>query len=480
MDEFEVIDSKEIQTTNTTITLECINEFPSVKRGSGQNELTTMIHIKAPKLENVEDRKKNLRAIGVIDISGSMSGAKLNLAKESLTFMVGELNKDDEFGLVTFETEVDEVLPVKKMDDENKKLALHKISKIMSKGCTNLSGGLFKGIEQVRRNLTNNSINGVLLFTDGQANNGIRNPPALLSELNKKIDNKNDHVIYTFGFGEDHNSDLLKKIADTGYGTYSFIQDTSAMKEIFTNCLAGLMSTVAQNLKLVITPSENFELVKAWTKFKCETEGISTVVSIKDLFSEESRDILVVLKANKVDGSVDENLPLIKYNLTYDNVMTGSNEQINQNVSIKLSDVECTDKANLILDEQRNRMIMIDELEKANQEAERGELAKANERISTTQNMLFTSPSAGTSYTTGMMNDLTKIKTTFADERTYHTTGAKMYADKTSAHIAQRCNAVLSDSDSDDNDECKGRKVKSTGKMYSNDIQKKMQKKSRS
>jgi hypothetical protein len=158
--------------------------------------------------------------------------------------------------------------------------------------------------------------------------------------------------------------------------------------------------------------------------------------------------------------------------------MSGTNEQLQQTVNIKLCDIECTDKPNLILDEQRNRMIMIDELEEANKEAERGEIQKANERIERAHTAIVASPSAVAPYTSGILNDLRKIKTTFTDEKTYHTTGAKMYADKTSAHTTQRCNTVVSDSDSDD---CDGAmKVKSTGKMYSNSIQKTMQKKSRS
>jgi uncharacterized protein YegL len=484
MEDYDIIDTKDAnQQKNNSIALECINEFSSVKLNSEQKELTTMIHIKAPKLENINDRKKNLRISAVIDVSGSMNGVKLELAKESLMFMVNELSSDDEFGIVVFESNVDVVLPIKKLNKENKEMALHKIKEMKTGGCTNLSGGLFTGIEQIRSNLSNNTINSVLLFTDGQANNGICKPHLLLNELNKKIDNKNDHVIYTFGFGEDHNGDLLRKISEAGYGMYSFIQNTSAMKEIFTNCLAGLMSVVAQNLKLVVTPCENVELVKVWTKFTCEKEGTSTIVSIKDLFSEESRDILVVLKSNKITGNENDNIELVKYILTYDNVLMNVNESIKSVSKIKLNNEESNENPNLILDEQRNRMIMLEELEKANLEAEQGEIEKANERINLTRNRLIGSPSAKTGYTAGILNDLNNIQQVFANKDEYVAKGSKIYADKISAHVAQRCNAVLSESDSDD-ENCEGqlkkeKKVKSTGKMYCNSIQKSMQKKSR-
>jgi uncharacterized protein YegL len=486
MEDYDIIETKETsQKKNNSIILEYINEFSSVKLDSEEKEITMMVHIKAPKIENINERKKNLRISAVIDVSGSMNGEKLELAKESLMFMVNELSNDDEFGIVAFESNVDIVLPIVKLNKENKELALYKIKEMKTGGCTNLSGGLFTGIEQIRSNLSNNTINSILLFTDGQANNGISKPQPLLSELNKRIDNKNDHVIYTFGFGEDHNGDLLRKISEAGYGMYSFIQNTSAMKEIFTNCLAGLMSVVAQNLKLVVTPCESIEVVKVWTKFNCEKEGTSTIVSIKDLFSEESRDILVILKGGKISGKLNDNMSLAKFTLTYDNILTGVNDSVNLISTIKLSNEESNENSNLILDEQRNRMIMLEELEKANLEAEKGEIENANERINLTRNRLFASPSGKTGYTTGILNDLNNIQQVFANREEYASKGSKIYSEKISSHVAQRCNAVLSDSDSDecDNNEnkkdMKEKKVKSTAKMYCNSIQKNMQKKSR-
>lgn len=494
MEDYDIIDTENKAQKNTSITLECVNEFPSVKNESEQKEITTMIHMKAPRMESQEERKKNLKISAVIDVSGSMNGEKLDLAKESLAFMVQELGDNDEFGVVAFDTNVSIVLPVQKMNEENRKIALYKIGEIHTGGCTNLSGGLFAGIDQIRQGgeggSNNDYINAILLFTDGQANAGISKTQPLLHELNKKIDKRNDHVIYTFGFGNDHNADLLHKISDMGYGTYSFIQNTSAMKEIFINCLAGLMSVVAQNLKLVITPqTENIQIEKVWTKFHHEKEGNETIVMIKDLFSDEARDILVILKVNKVvnqiDGEVEEDMPLIKYTLVYDNIMTGNSDQVIQIATIKVSEEEYEGKPNVLLDEQRNRMIILEELEKANLEAESGNLERANERINMTRQTINNTISGATAYTTGMVNDLNYIQSAFTDTAAYRSKGSKMYADKMCAHVAQRCNTVLSSSDDEsgsDEEEIaikKSKKVKSTGKMYSNEIQKNMQKKSR-
>ena len=63
-----------------------------------------IININSP--EPKEDEKKcNADLICVIDISGSMSGQKLNLVKKSLKVLVKMMDKNDRLALVLFESE---------------------------------------------------------------------------------------------------------------------------------------------------------------------------------------------------------------------------------------------------------------------------------------------------------------------------------------------------------------------------------------
>lgn len=56
---------------------------------------------------------------------------------------------------------------------ESKRLIQSRIQEIISGGGTNLSGGLFKGIEQqLKGDVSARSIRRVILFTDGLANEG--------------------------------------------------------------------------------------------------------------------------------------------------------------------------------------------------------------------------------------------------------------------------------------------------------------------
>lgn len=89
-----------------------------------------------------------------------------------MSFLVTE---KDRLSLITFETEVELVFNLINMTDEKKSDALMKIKDIHTKNCTNLSGGLFKGIDEIaNRNVDGkNEVSSILLFTDGVANRGM-------------------------------------------------------------------------------------------------------------------------------------------------------------------------------------------------------------------------------------------------------------------------------------------------------------------
>ena len=59
----------------------------------------------------------------------------------------------------------------------NKSQATARVRALQATTCTNMSGGLFKGFEQLKScDLPAGTIHRVLLFTDGYANNGLTKP----------------------------------------------------------------------------------------------------------------------------------------------------------------------------------------------------------------------------------------------------------------------------------------------------------------
>ena len=52
--------------------------------------------------------------------------------------------------------------------------------------------------------------------------------------------------MYTFGYGAEHDSELLNAIASAGNGIFYYIDNPDNIPESFCDCLGGLLSVTAQ------------------------------------------------------------------------------------------------------------------------------------------------------------------------------------------------------------------------------------------
>ena len=111
---------------------------------------------------------------------------------------------------------VDLRLPMTQMDVQGKKAASDTISELTTGGATNLSGGLLKGIDVLSGASGGGGANAnkaVLLFTDGQANNGITDPAGIVAAAQGAMVGS-PMTVFTFGFGGDHQESLLRSLSE--------------------------------------------------------------------------------------------------------------------------------------------------------------------------------------------------------------------------------------------------------------------------
>ena len=96
-------------------------------------------------------------------------------------------------------------------------------------------------------------VESVLLFTDGKANYGITNPKTLeKAARNTIMQIARNTNLFTFGYGTEHDANMLRTIAEAGNGLFYFIENQESIPESFCDCLGGLLSVAAQNLVLTL------------------------------------------------------------------------------------------------------------------------------------------------------------------------------------------------------------------------------------
>jgi hypothetical protein len=105
-----------------------------------------------------------------------------------------------------------------------------------------------------------------------------------------------------FGYGADHSATLLSELATAASGSYYFVENDSSVGTAFGDALGGVLSVLAQNVVLNIKVAPEgaplgAEIVSVLHKGALEREnGAYSVVTVGDLFAEETRDVLFEVK----------------------------------------------------------------------------------------------------------------------------------------------------------------------------------------
>lgn len=115
-----------------------------------------------------------------LDVSGSMRVEKLDLCKRTLHLLLRELHHDDRFGLISFSEDAKIEVPMQKVNEENKQMALHAIDHLSVRGLTNMASAISLAAQMANSVTSPNKVRSVFLLTDGNANSGFTEPADLL------------------------------------------------------------------------------------------------------------------------------------------------------------------------------------------------------------------------------------------------------------------------------------------------------------
>eukprot|EP00730_Choanoeca_flexa_P008483 TRINITY_DN12495_c0_g1_i10.p1 TRINITY_DN12495_c0_g1~~TRINITY_DN12495_c0_g1_i10.p1 ORF type:complete len:469 (+),score=140.40 TRINITY_DN12495_c0_g1_i10:72-1478(+) len=425
------------------IQLETYFERPAYK--TSDNSANMVCRLVAPEYE-AEESRPAVDIVTVFDVSGSMGGTKLNLAIETLNFMITNLKDTDRFGLVTFDTNVYTNFELTRMDQAGKAKASAIVAKLRAGSCTNLSGGLFKGIEMMQARKTKAPVASVLLMTDGLANNGIRDVNSLCATMKSMIGEAPDFTTYCFGYGKDHNSNMLQMVSEIGNGMYYYIETNDIIAESFGDCLGGLLSVVGQNITLTLqAAADGYTIKKVHTKKPADITagGTKAVVSLGDLQAEETRDVLVEVGLPSLVNAHEESRAVLKFDLSYVNVVMQCADTASATARLsRPSEVPAEQEVNTIVRDAVDRQETVEGIAEARRMAEEGRFAEARTRVSAVRAKMATnfSPAARM-----YEDDLDECMDNMASASVYKAKGAHQMASAMQSHAVQRSNRVWAD-----------------------------------
>lgn len=238
----------------------------------------------------------------VLDKSGSMTGEKLEKAKQAAEMLVDRLGPDDVFSIVIYSDSARVLVPARRVED--KETLKKKIRSIEADGSTALYAGVKMGADQIGEYFSSKRINRVILLSDGLANIGPSSPREL-RRLGSDLAERGISVT-TIGVGDDYNEDLMAGLAEASDANYYYVQDMEKLPEIFARELGEMLTVAARDVRVeVICPdgvkplgfigrAEKFENQKAVVNLSQFTGGQDRYLLLRCLVNGDRPDVAEV------------------------------------------------------------------------------------------------------------------------------------------------------------------------------------------
>jgi Ca-activated chloride channel family protein len=202
----------------------------------------------SPEIKSEMTERPKKTVIFVLDRSGSMSGKKIEQAKEAVKFVVGRLSEGDMFNIVCYDSVVEAWKPeLQKFDEPTRAAAFGFIDGIYAGGSTNIDGALTTALSQIK---DTSRPNFVVFLTDGLPTHGETNEQKIAA--NTKQHNGNKVRIVSFGVGYDVNSRLLDRISRDNFGQSEYVRPDENIEASVAKVYNRMSVPVLTDVKVAI------------------------------------------------------------------------------------------------------------------------------------------------------------------------------------------------------------------------------------
>ncbi len=214
-------------------------------------------------------KKQSRQLILVIDTSGSMSGPSIRQAKAALREGLYDLEPDDRFNVIRFESNTESVFTNPKLaTPEHIKTALRWIDGLEADGGTEMIPAVRLAMSQKP---AESLLSQIIFITDGAI--GFENKIA--AELQQSLGNTR---FFAVGIGAAPNTHLMDLFARVGRGSFVYIQDVTETQERMTNLLNKMKAPVVSDMALVLPKNIEAEVIPSSLPDLLKGETLSIVI----------------------------------------------------------------------------------------------------------------------------------------------------------------------------------------------------------
>jgi Mg-chelatase subunit ChlD len=204
----------------------------------------------------------------VMDISGSMSGAPMEHARQAAHALVERLADGDHFSLTVFSSDARVEVPEGRVAGRRTQI-WNRIAALDVEGGTNISAGLALGYGMAARGPAVTEANRiVMLLSDGEPTDGITDRQTLSLMAARALQDGTETS--SFGVGTSYDGALMSSLADRGAGGYYYIPDSSRIADALRTELEARAQPVAQAVEVRVRLADGIALTEVYGSRKLE------------------------------------------------------------------------------------------------------------------------------------------------------------------------------------------------------------------
>lgn len=196
-----------------------------------------------------DEARKDVNLTFVIDVSGSMSGDRIDIVRDSLHTLIGELRPADSVAVVTYDSDAAVLKGMTPVGDGEELHAA--VDDLNAGGATDMHKGLVYGYEIAGESFDAAKDNRVVLLSDGEANVGLTEHDAILEDLEPRI--AEGITLLTVGVGDSYNQETLEQLADNGDGWAVYFATATQAERVFGDRLTSTLGVAARDAKIQVT-----------------------------------------------------------------------------------------------------------------------------------------------------------------------------------------------------------------------------------
>lgn len=272
-------------------------EAAFVASGRTHETFTVVLKVKAPPPPPLPPAHNNSTAhlndpasrapidlVTVLDVSGSMSGAKLQMLKRAMRLVISSLGSADRLSIVSFSANPQRLMPLRRMNSQGQRLARRIIDRLACSQGTSVGEALRKATKILEDRRERNPVASIILLSDGQDEKVQSNTDSQRQRSAPVSSTRFAHIeipVHSSGFG-----------AKAGY-------TREPAEDAFSKCVGGLLSVVVQDLRIQLGFANGSDPAEITAVYSCNVRPTALgtdCIRIGDLYAEEEKEFLVEMR----------------------------------------------------------------------------------------------------------------------------------------------------------------------------------------